>query len=99
MTEQQYQVRKTEEFDKWLKGLKDLKAKGIIIRRLNAIATSGNFGKHKPLKGHKNMFELVIDYDQGYRIYYRMFSGVIVITIGGGIKKDQKKDIKRLSKK
>ncbi|WP_044211726.1 type II toxin-antitoxin system RelE/ParE family toxin [Flammeovirga sp. OC4] len=99
MTEKQFQVRKTEDFDKWLKALKDLKAKGIIIRRLNAIATTGNFGKHKQLKGQKNMFELIIDYGQGYRIYYKMLSGVIVITIGGGIKKDQKKDIKRLSKK
>ncbi|ANQ49570.1 hypothetical protein MY04_2196 [Flammeovirga sp. MY04] len=45
------------------------------------------------------MFELIIDFGQGYRIYYKLLSGVIVITIGGGIKKDQKKDIKRLSKK
>jgi putative addiction module killer protein len=55
----------------------------------------GNFGKHKPLKGHHGISELIIDYGPGYRIYYGKQGAVIVILLLGGEKKSQTRDIEK----
>ena len=41
---QMYLIEKTEEFDKWLRKLKDLRAKAIILIRLQKIENDGHFG-------------------------------------------------------
>lgn len=44
-----YLVKKTSEFDKWLKKLKDKKAKARILVRLQRIEENGNFGDCQPI--------------------------------------------------
>lgn len=42
-------IEKTPEFDKWLRKLKDLKAKAKIIFRIQKIEKDGHFGDSKPV--------------------------------------------------
>jgi putative addiction module killer protein len=44
-----YIIEKTAEFDKWLKKLKDLKAKAKILFRIQKLEQDGHFGDIKPL--------------------------------------------------
>ncbi len=42
-------IEKTPEFDKWLKKLKDLRAKAKILFRIEKIETDCHFGDCKPV--------------------------------------------------
>ena len=42
-------IEKTSEFDKWLRKLKDLKAKAKILLRIQQIESKGHFGDCKPI--------------------------------------------------
>lgn len=86
-----YTVLMTDEFDEWLEGLKDLKAKGIVSDRLVRME-SGLFGDAKSVGG--GVSELRIDFGPGYRVYYTKTGRWIVILLWGGDKSSQKKDIK-----
>lgn len=60
------QVEVTEEFDKWLKGLRDFQAKERIFERIRRLR-DGNAGDVKPVG--KGVSELRISYGPGYRLY------------------------------
>lgn len=76
----------------WLKRLRDPLAKGQLIRRVNRL-TEGNFGDHKFCRD--GVWELRIDQGAGYRVYYAMDSGVVVLLLCGGDKGTQNADIER----
>lgn len=57
------------------------------IRRLEA----GNFGSAKPLR--EGVFEVVMDFGPGYRLYYGVEGKAIIILLGGGPKRSQQRDI------
>ena len=82
-----------EPFSVWLDGL-DKKTQWIVLERITRVE-SGNFGDCKPLKGYKGIYELVIDYGPGYRIYYAKQGPVVVILLLGGEKKSQHRDIEK----
>ncbi|MCK9451543.1 MAG: type II toxin-antitoxin system RelE/ParE family toxin [Bacteroidales bacterium] len=63
-----YFIQKTSEFDKWLKSLKDLKAKAKILFRIQKIENDGHFGDCKSVGG--GIRELRIDFAKGYRVYF-----------------------------
>ncbi|ETR70188.1 MAG: addiction module killer protein [Candidatus Magnetoglobus multicellularis str. Araruama] len=86
-----YEIETTNIFDTWFTGLKDSKSKARIISRFDKVQL-GNLGDHKNLGG--NLFELRFFFGPGYRIYYTIKSGRIVILLCGGDKSKQKKDIK-----
>jgi putative addiction module killer protein len=88
----QYSIKETEQFSKWLKKLKDIKAKVAILRRIDRMSV-GNFGDHKGLG--ENLSELRITTGAGYRIYYTIKDGEIVILLVGGNKSTQTNDIKK----
>jgi putative addiction module killer protein len=44
-----YSIEKTVEFDKWLRKLKDLRAKARILFRIQKIETDGHFGDSEPV--------------------------------------------------
>ena len=91
-------VKKTEIFDEWLKALKDEIGKAHILRRIRRIETEGFFGNYKKLKDC-DLYELIIDYGPGYRVYFeKQAYNTIVFVLRGGKKADQKRDIK-LAKK
>lgn len=76
----------------WLKKVRDPLAKGQLIRRVNRLA-DGNFDDHKFCRD--GVWELRIDQGTGYRVYYAMDSGVVVLLLCGGDKGTQSADIER----
>ena len=90
-----YIIQKTDYFDKWLKKLKDIRAKAKILTRLKN-AELGNLGDYKSLGG--GISEMKIDYGPGYRLYFTISQRTIIILLIGGDKSTQAKDIKRARK-
>jgi putative addiction module killer protein len=86
-------LEKTTEFDKWFRKLKDLKAKGKILFRLQKIENDEHFGDCKPVGD--GIRELRINYSKGYRVYFREKGEKIIILLFGGDKSSQQRDIKR----
>lgn len=82
-----------EPFDEWIHSL-DKTARSIVSGRILRIR-DGNFGVCKPIKGFAGIYELVIDYGPGYRIYYGKKGDTIVILLVGGEKKSQIRDIEK----
>lgn len=87
-----YVIKKTDIFDKWLRKLKDLRAKGLILARLKR-AELGNPGNHKSVG--KRVSEMIIDYGPGYRLYFTQVKDVKVFLLVGGDKSTQAKDIRK----
>lgn len=85
-------VEKTEEFDQWLKALRDARAKAKIITRIERLA-DGNPGDAKPVGN--GISEMRIHYGPGYRVYYCQQGETIVIILCGGDKDSQAKDIEK----
>lgn len=86
-------IEKTAEFDKWLRKLKDLRAKAKILFRIQKIESDGHFGDAKPVGN--GISELRIDYAKGYRIYFKEKDDTIIILLIGGEKSTQQADIKK----
>lgn len=55
------EVRRTDEFAKWLKRLKDSDAKPRINLRIRRIALTGNLGDYKPAEDGATSHELTMD--------------------------------------
>ncbi|MBA8862748.1 putative addiction module killer protein [Ochrobactrum anthropi] len=85
-------LEKSQQFDTWLKSLKDQKGKLRILYRLTA-AEQGNFGDVEP--AGEGVSEMRIHYGPGYRIYYTRKGATIYLLLIGGDKSTQKRDIKR----
>jgi putative addiction module killer protein len=88
-----YVIEKTVEFDKWLRKLKDLRAKAKILFRIQKIENDEHFGDCK-LVGN-GIRELKIDYAKGYRVYFKESDGKIIILLIGGDKSNQQRDIEK----
>jgi len=88
-----YFIEKTVEFDKWLRKLKDLRAKAKILFRIQRIENEGHLGDCEPVGD--GVFELKINYAKGYRIYFNEKDGKIIILLIGGDKSTQQKDIEK----
>jgi putative addiction module killer protein len=86
-----YIIEKTDEFDKWLRKLKDLRAKAKILFRIQKIETDEHFGDCEPVGD--GIRELKIDYAKGYRVYFKESDGKIIILLIGGDKSSQQRDI------
>ena len=86
-------TEKTIEFDKWIKKLKDLRAKAKILFRIQKIETDGHFGDCKPVGD--GISEMRINYAKGYRVYFREKDNKIIVLLIGGDKSTQQKDIKK----
>lgn len=92
------EIRKTENFAKWLDGLVDIRARARILVRIERLA-AGNPGDVKPVG--EGVSELRVDYGPGYRVYYKKQGQSVVILLAGGDKRTQSRNIKtalRLSK-
>ena len=85
------EIRKTENFAKWLDELHDIRARARILVRIERLA-AGNPGDVKAVG--EGVSELRIDYGPGYRVYYKRQGQKVVILLAGGDKRTQAKDIK-----
>ena len=88
----EYEIEKTEIFDKWLRKLKDRRAVVAITKRLGR-AKLGNFGDVEPLG--EGISEMRIFTGPGYRLYYTIRKSTTIFMLCGGDKSSQKKDIKK----
>ena len=89
-------IEKTKEFEKWLRKLKDLRAKARILFRIQKIENDEHFGDCEPVGN--GIRELKIDYAKGYRVYFKESDGKIIILLIGGDKSTQQKDIEKAKK-
>ena len=91
----EYQVLETEVYTKWFSSLNDQRAKARIDKRIDR-AKFGNFGDWKTEAGEVKAMR--IDYGPGYRLYYVIRDGRIIILLCGGDKRNQQADIKKAVK-
>jgi putative addiction module killer protein len=84
-------TEKTSEFDKWIRKLKDIRAKSKILFRIQKLETDEHFGDCKPVGD--GISEMRINYAKGYRVYFKEKNNKIVILLIGGDKSTQQKDI------
>lgn len=87
------EVRRTDEFAKWLKRLKDPDAKSRINLRIRRISLTGNLGDCKPVGD--GVSELRVDCGPGYRLYFAQRGKAIILLLIGGDKSTQRQDIKK----
>lgn len=86
-------IEKTNEFDKWLRKLKDLKAKAKILFSIQKLENDEHFGDSKPVGD--GIREMRVNFAKGYRVYFKEKDGKIIVLLIGGDKSSQKKDIKK----
>jgi putative addiction module killer protein len=84
-------VLKTNEFNDWL-SRQQPKTRTIILARLDLISL-GHFGLHKRFDG---LIEL--KWLNGTRVYTFMWGQTVVVTLYGGNKNGQSRDIKKAKK-
>ena len=88
----QYEIETTEKFDNWLKKLRDRQAALAITKRLGR-ARLGNFGDVAPVGGGVSEMRFFIG--PGYRLYYVIRDGKVIVMLCVGDKSTQEKDIKK----
>jgi putative addiction module killer protein len=80
----------TEPYTVWFRRLRDVIAKSSIGKRLRRVET-GNFGDCRPVG--EGVSELRFNIGPGYRIYFGLRGGVMVVLLCGGDKSSQDRDI------
>jgi len=89
-------TEKTTEFDKWLRKLKDIRAKSKILFRIQKLETDEHYGDCKPVGD--GISEMRTNYAKGYRVYFKNKETKLVILLIGGEKSTQQKDIEKAKK-
>lgn len=80
-------------YDKWESKL-SRRTRAIISARLVRMRI-GIFGDCKSIKGIKDLYEVRIHIESGYRIYFGKYKEKIVLLLCGGDKGSQKRDIQK----
>ena len=88
-------IKRTAEFDKWFKNLRDMRAQAAISWRIERIE-KGNLGDIAPVGD--GVSEARIHYGPGYRLYFVERVGTLIILLCGGDKSSQSRDITRAKK-
>jgi putative addiction module killer protein len=87
-------VKRSKEFDRWLKGLMDTKAKAKVLVRVERLGL-GNPGDVGPVG--EGISEMRIDFGPGYRVYYKQQDDTAILLCGGD-KGSQNRDIRKAKK-
>jgi putative addiction module killer protein len=85
------EVRQTEIFARWLRGLADARARARIAARIDRLA-HGNPGDVASVG--EGVSELRIHFGPGYRVYFVARGRAVVVLLCGGDKASQPRDIK-----
>ena len=83
-------IDKTDIFTKWLKKLKDRRAKAIILNHIDNME-DGKMGVVKSVGS--GVYEKKIDYGPGYRLYFGKHGKNYILLLCGGDKAKQQDDI------
>jgi len=86
------EVRSTDHFVNWLQGLRDTRARAVILARIRRLA-DGNAGDAAPVGG--GVSEVRIHSGPGYRVYFTRRGTALVVLLAGGSKHTQHRDIAR----
>ncbi len=87
-----FELRQTSVFEKWFLGLKDLRAREAVAKRLVRIE-AGLLGDAKPLGG--GIFELRIQHGPGYRLCCARRGKTLMLLLCGGDKDSQARDVRK----
>jgi len=87
-----YAIHTTPIFDKWLRKIKDKSIRFRLEARFSRLS-AGNFGDAKTITSH--LFELRLFFGAGYRVYYTIKKGQVVILLCAGDKSTQSNDIEQ----
>ncbi|MFJ2527898.1 type II toxin-antitoxin system RelE/ParE family toxin [Pseudomonas helmanticensis] len=90
-----YLIRQTAVFQAWHQSVRDLRAKVAIARRIDR-ASTGNLGDVKSVGD--GVSEMRLDVGAGYRVYFTMRNGAVIVLLAGGDKSSQSADIRRAQK-
>lgn len=90
-----YLIQQTQTFATWHSSLRDLRAKVAIARRIDR-AAAGNLRDVKSVAD--GISELRVDVGPGYRVYFTMRGGIVIVLLAGGDKSSQDADIRRAKK-
>lgn len=82
-------------FLEWLRNLKDAKVRSRIRTRLDRLVV-GHYGDYKHISS--GIYELILAFGSGYRIYFGEISQSIVLLLCGGNKRTQHRDIEKAQK-
>lgn len=85
-------ILKSDEFDAWLSGLRNKKAKAKIALRVER-AEQGNFGDCEAVGD--GVSEMRIHYGSGYRLYFTRRGEIVYLLLLGGDKSTQQRDIRK----
>lgn len=78
-------------YAKWFHGLNAQAAAKVAITLVRA--EQGNLSNSKSVSG--GVFEFLIDFGPGYRVYFGNDGECLIILLGGGTKKRQNTDIQK----
>jgi len=87
-----FEIRRTDRFDQWLKGLADKKGKALISDRIERLA-QGHMGDAKVVGN--GVTELRVHCGPGYRVYITQRGATLIVLLCGGEKRSQVRDIER----
>ena len=87
-----YHVVTTDVFNRWLARIRDRQAAKVIAQRLDRLV-AGNLGDVKPVGD--GVSEMRIFAGPGYRLYFTIRNGELIILLCGGNKSSQSRDIAR----
>ncbi len=87
-----YEVTRTREFVRWQTRLKDRQARRAVTMRL-VRARAGHLGDTKPLGG--GVSEMRIFAGKGYRLYFTIREGQLIVLLCAGDKSSQSRDIEK----
>ncbi len=90
-----FSIKRTDEFNAWLHGLKDGMTHRRLLVRLRKAAL-GNLGDVKPVGD--GVFEMREHFGPGWRMYYVQRGVTLIVMLGGGDKSKQAADIARAVK-
>lgn len=85
------EVLRSDEFDVWLRELRDGRARARIEARILRLSL-GNPGDVKPVG--QGISEMRVDHGPGYRVYFLQRQNTLVVLLCGGDKSTQVRDIK-----
>jgi putative addiction module killer protein len=82
-------ISRTDDFNRWLKRLRDQQGRAIILGRIKRLA-AGLGGDVGPVG--EGVSELRIHFGPGYRVYFKRL-GASIVLLHGGDKSSQQRDI------
>lgn len=83
------EVRRTDEFSDWLRGLRDLRARAKVLMRAERLGR-GNPGDVAPVG--EGISEMRIHYGPGDRVYYVQRGDACILLLNGVTKRTQDRD-------